>query len=146
MPSHESKKPVKITLFHAEWCGHCVDFKPTWEKMKENKEAWKNIEFEEYESGILNSLPEDVKKINGEDIIGFPTIKISIFEKEYNYKGVRNQDEIFGFVLERMKNDKKQNKKISPSRTEKSVQKGGSINVRTISKLLNKNDLAVVEF
>lgn len=39
-----TKKPVKIILFHANWCGHCVDFIPTWEKMKSDKNANKNIE------------------------------------------------------------------------------------------------------
>lgn len=108
----EAKKPIKIILFHAEWCGHCVDFKPTWEKMKENKDAWKNIDFEEYESGVLSTLPEKLKTINGESIEGFPTIKIKVFEKEYNYRGPRDQDKIFGFVLDHLKNDKRQNKKM----------------------------------
>ncbi len=151
----ESSKPVKITLFHAEWCGHCVDFKPTWGKMKENKEAWKNIDFEEYEAGTLSTLPEKTKKVNGEDIIGFPTIKIKIFEKEYNYKGSRDQDDIFEFVLDHLKNDKKQGRKLlktegnnKNTRNDQNslVQKGGMINIRTINKILNKSDLAIIKF
>lgn len=153
MTNHASEKPVKITLFHAEWCGHCVDFKPTWEKMKESKEAWKNIEFEEHEAGTLGSLSENEKKVNGEDIIGFPTIRINIFEKEYNYKGSRDQDEIFGFVLDHLKNDKRQNKKMLKNERKNDnmnqndeMQRGGNVNIKTINKMLNKSDLAIIRF
>ena len=40
-----SSKPVQITLYHANWCGHCVNFKPTWETMKSNPKNTKKIDF-----------------------------------------------------------------------------------------------------
>ena len=40
-----SSKPINITLFHADWCGHCVNFMPTWESMRSDKQAEKNIKF-----------------------------------------------------------------------------------------------------
>ena len=26
---------TKVTLYYADWCGHCTKFKPTWEGIKQ---------------------------------------------------------------------------------------------------------------
>lgn len=100
-----SKKIVKVTLFHADWCGHCVRFMPTWEKMIKDKEATKNIEFEAYEESKMRSLDESIKTINGEDArtYGFPTIKITVDKEEYAYNGNRTPEEIYKYILEKIK-------------------------------------------
>jgi thiol-disulfide isomerase/thioredoxin len=96
-------KPIKITLFHADWCGHCVDFMPTWERMKKDKNARKNIEFEEYEAATLPDLPEETRTVDGEKIDGFPTIKITINDNEYNYMGNRSSDDIYEFIVKELR-------------------------------------------
>ena len=60
---------TKVTLFHANWCGHCKSFMPTWQALKKIFKE-NNIEFAEYE----DEKDEDAIKSNNID--GFPTIKI----------------------------------------------------------------------
>jgi thiol-disulfide isomerase/thioredoxin len=160
-------KPIKITLFHAEWCGHCVDFKPTWEKMKVDKDANKNIEFEEYEASVLPGLPEELKKVNGEEINGFPTIKINVSGKDYNYKGARSKEDIYGFVIDHLKDNTKQNDNQQSKNKNNKVLKratvkeedgqhyqmgGGEMSIgtkkmiRTLERKLKKDDLMIVGF
>ena len=46
-----------IILFHAEWCGACQRFKPTWEKFTENFPKDKNSKkVKVYKSRIHNYL------------------------------------------------------------------------------------------
>lgn len=98
-----SNKPVKVTLFHANWCGHCQNFMPIWNEMVENKNANKNIEFLSIESAELDSLTDKEKQINGEEIQGFPTIKITINNRDYNYQGTRETNDIYSFIIKKIK-------------------------------------------
>tara|TARA_B100000886_G_scaffold316909_1_gene255834 strand:- start:1088 stop:1414 length:327 start_codon:yes stop_codon:yes gene_type:complete len=83
---------TKVTLFYADWCGHCNTFKPEWEKLKEILPK-NNIEFAEYE----DSKNADV--INSNNIEGFPTIKIETNEGTFDYNGRRDADSILDTVL-----------------------------------------------
>ena len=78
---------TKITLYHANWCGHCKHFKPTWDSMKSFFDSNK-IQHAEYEDS-LNS-----KEIEAANINGFPTIKIVKDGKEYEYQGKRTEEAI----------------------------------------------------
>lgn len=99
------KKPIKITLFHANWCGHCTNFMPTWETMKSDETSHKNIDFEEYEEEAIGKLSDNERSINGRDVrsFGYPTIKINVNDSEYIYEGRRTIDDIYGSILEEIK-------------------------------------------
>jgi hypothetical protein len=100
-----SKKPIKITLFHANWCGHCTDFMPTWDVMKEDKTARKNIDFEQYEESSVGSLPDATREIDGVDVrsFGWPTLKITVNDVDHLYKGRRTSNDIYEFILDQLK-------------------------------------------
>jgi hypothetical protein len=102
-------KSVEVTLFHADWCGHCVNFKPEWKafqnKIKKINNIYKgvNININEYEHAHLEKIGGG--KINGIDIDGYPTIRIKLTcdkeEKEYNYENYgkqRNSDYMTKFI------------------------------------------------
>lgn len=81
-----SNKTV-VQLFYADWCGHCQNFKPEWQKFKElaNKN---NIKVEEYEAD------KDKQKVEEADVNGFPTIRIN---KE-DYNGQRTAEAILAYI------------------------------------------------
>jgi thiol-disulfide isomerase/thioredoxin len=79
----------KVVLYYANWCGHCMDFKPVWDELKTKLDE-KNIRHDEHE----HETSSDLMKARG--IKGFPTIR---FENNKNddytvYKGERTIDAI----------------------------------------------------
>jgi hypothetical protein len=92
-------KKIEITLYYANWCGHCVTFKPEWNEIKKNisnlSGGNKNIKIKtmEYEHEELENndggKKNDGGKINDKKIEGYPTIKIKLScggnKKEYNF-------------------------------------------------------------
>ena len=77
----------KITLYYAEWCGHCQTFKPVWKNIKKDLEK-NNIEYKEYEHS------KNSNEISNANIQGFPTIRITRNNKTYDYEGPRTQKDI----------------------------------------------------
>lgn len=83
-----------ITLYYANWCGHCQQFKGTWESIKKYIDEYntKNpdikIKYEEYEAD------KDVDIIKRENITGFPTIMLLIGGKRIEYHGPRTIKDI----------------------------------------------------
>lgn len=102
---------VNCTLFYASWCGHCVDFKPKWEEFKnmikgEGKIKGGNggksvrLETSEYESA---SIPNDDEgKIAGKDVDGYPTLRITVSNKQksvqYQYGGKRDIYDLYNHM------------------------------------------------
>lgn len=76
-----------ITLYHASWCPHCVNFMPIWNELKPQL-AKIGVKYAEYESDA-NAV--EVDKAN---IRSFPTIKINKGNKVYDYAGPRTVDAI----------------------------------------------------
>lgn len=82
-------KDVNINLYHADWCGHCINFMPEWEKIvKKAKKDGINAQ------GFKDTDPETKE----EDITGYPTIKITIGDEKYDYSGSRTLEDIFKFI------------------------------------------------
>ena len=82
---------MKVTLYYANWCGHCNTFKPTWEKLKNEFET-KGIQYNEYEH------TKDKKIIEEENIEGFPTIRIENNGETEDYSGSRKYNDILGYL------------------------------------------------
>lgn len=78
---------TKITLYHANWCGHCKNFLPEWNALTKMLEKH-NIDFEDFE----DSRDGDI--INNANIVGFPTIKIKKNDETYDYTGERSANGI----------------------------------------------------
>lgn len=72
---------MKIDLYWAEWCIHCTNFKPTWNKLKEKYGS--SVKFADYESSNKQIMKDN-------DIKGFPTIKINGEE----YTGGRRYEDL----------------------------------------------------
>lgn len=90
---------MKVTLYYADWCGHCKTFKPTWEKLKYELDS-NGIQYNEYEH------TKDKKIIEKENVEGFPTIRIENNGEKEDYSGSRDYNDLLGYL-------KKKNKTMS---------------------------------
>jgi thiol-disulfide isomerase/thioredoxin len=73
----KNKNNYSIKFFYADWCNHCVDFKPIWNKLKLK---YNNINFIDVDC--------TTKQPNLQFINGFPTI--AIFDS--NNKHIKNYE------------------------------------------------------
>ena len=78
-----------LTLFKAEWCGHCKSFKKTWNELKNDNS---NIKFVTYDSD------ENKSEIEKYGIQGFPTLILLVDDKSIEYVGPRNKEAIEEFI------------------------------------------------
>lgn len=83
----------KLIFFGADWCGHCQNFYPTWDKMSSNNEHKKKVKFlkvnctDNDDENVQNAM----KKYN---VKGFPTIIVYRNNKSEEYSGPREEDSI----------------------------------------------------
>jgi thiol-disulfide isomerase/thioredoxin len=117
-------KDVKFTLYYANWCGHCINFKPEWQKIKtelnsELQSAGINthVKFDEYEQGA------NPDKINAAGVAGFPTIKVSMNGHDSDYYGPRSKEGFVDFISSKMSASK-------PSQRNKRGGGGNSCNIK----------------
>lgn len=103
MESKDSK--VKVTLYYAQWCGHCKRFLPEWNKLKALL-ASQNNKINDYDV-VLADYEESANPdiMNKENIQGYPTIKIEFNNKKTDYEGERTTDKL----VEHIKNLGSQN-------------------------------------
>lgn len=87
---------INVTLYHANWCGHCQEFMPEWKKFEKEIKTNPKISVNSVEESTLNR--SDMPKINGKDIRGFPTIKITIGDKEIDYNGKRTAGDLIKYL------------------------------------------------
>ncbi len=74
----------QIKLFYADWCPHCVEFKPIWFSLKKK---YNNIDFIEVD--CTNANP-DLDYVNG-----FPTI--ALFNLDKHIENYENERTLNGF-------------------------------------------------
>lgn len=93
-----SQKPINMTFYHMNNCGHCVRFEDTWKSLKGLNQS--NIGFNDINSNDMDPNT----KVAGNPVLGFPTIAIDVLGKEYDYSGERSQTAILGFIRDRLRN------------------------------------------
>ena len=85
-----------VTLYYADWCGHCQSLKPEWaaleQKIIEQNNAGQNIICIKKEE---REMTEDEKA----KIEGYPTIMITMDGKTFPYQGSRTSQAILDAVL-----------------------------------------------
>ena len=132
------KNNIILILFHATWCGHCLNFKPIWENLKNNHP--KGIQFGEVEHNEMNEYKYSK---NEKQIEGYPTLRLYYKDKLLKeYDGERNFEDIYKYLEEFIK----KNKKISRNNMViMSSRKGNKINKKLVKKIIsnkkNKNKL-----
>src|SRR3989338_7362967 len=93
---------IKVTLYHADWCGHCKQFMPEWNKFANEYKTLNESDFK-IEHDSIESGSGANETINNEPIKGYPTIKLSVtvnknFSKEYEYIRERNSKSLINVL------------------------------------------------
>ncbi len=83
----------ELILFKADWCGHCKNFKPVWEKLTGD---FNKVEYDaDKDKSIIARYKEE-----GFPIQGYPTIMLK--DKKTNtmveYNGNRDESSLLDFV------------------------------------------------
>ena len=81
--------PNSIMLFYADWCGHCQNFKPIWEDIKNTN---LNINFKQFNEGV------DVDEIKKYGIEGFPTIILETDNGLHRFEESRTKSNLIKFI------------------------------------------------
>ena len=105
-----------VCKIYAEWCGHCRDLAPIWEKVKKQMEHNNKVKFIEIEQtkgrigkehNGTKTLDQEVDELNselgtvGENVIkaeGFPTIAKTCNGKTDRYQGERSVKAIVAWI------------------------------------------------
>lgn len=83
-----NEKTYKLKLFFADWCPHCVDFKPVWNAVKQK---YQHIDFIDVD--CTNDAP------SLDYVQGFPTISLFNNEKHVeNYENERSLDAFENYI------------------------------------------------
>ena len=86
--------PVKITLYQADWCKYCKLFKPIWDELKDAFIFIGKVNYAEYNSDNTTIMEK-------EEITTFPTIKITTNGETEIYKGEREFNVLFTYVMKK---------------------------------------------
>lgn len=91
-----SSNETVIALFYADWCPHCVSFKPDYKKamstLNGKKYKGKDMRFEMVDCDKYKSLSKKY------DVSGFPTVKILNSDgSNAEYSGERTYDGLTGY-------------------------------------------------
>jgi hypothetical protein len=107
-----------VTLFYMHGCMHCDLFAPEWAKLenmiKKEKVEYKNYVFSttSYEAGELGMLDNKEKSINGEEVSGFPTVRISLVSDSIGGSSHKNKKHKKKSYMEFMYEGKRQANEI----------------------------------
>ena len=81
-----------LVLFHAEWCGYCKRFMPTWKDAK-SKLQNDDVVLKEFEAD------EDSEVMKANNVSGYPTLKLFKSNGEVvNYEGDRTLKDLEKFI------------------------------------------------
>ena len=80
----------EVYLFKADWCPHCVGFKPDWEKLQKN--LGKKYKFITYDGD------QNKDKISEWKVEGFPTIIVKRGGEALEYLGPNEYNSVLDFI------------------------------------------------
>ena len=80
----------EVYLFKAEWCPHCVGFKPTWEKLQTDLKS--KYKFITYDGDV------DKTKVKEWQVEGFPTIIVKKGKEALEYLGPNEYNSVKDFI------------------------------------------------
>ena len=88
-----------LVLFHADWCGHCKNLMPTWDKLSKTvNEGQSGVKMIKVECGKPQENPQQEMLMKKYKIEGYPTIKFFENGQVKEYEGPRTEEGIMQFL------------------------------------------------
>eukprot|EP00919_Chromeraceae_sp_WS-2016_P061981 GHVR01146825.1.p1 GENE.GHVR01146825.1~~GHVR01146825.1.p1 ORF type:complete len:160 (+),score=47.47 GHVR01146825.1:26-505(+) len=125
------KKGDWVVLYYSEYCKHCTDMKPEWNKFELNVPD--NVNVAKVENEGLNDLKFNPK------IQGFPTIKMYKNAKEVDEFNGERKEKNFNDFLKKNVNLEKNNKLNNNSNSNNDVKIDNLNEKKRLSKRLKRN-------
>lgn len=91
----ENASPITLTMYYADWCGHCQTAKPEFAKLGSTQTIGGKV----VNIKMVNpeSQPDEAVGVN---IRGFPTIVLKNGDKNVEYSGQRTHEALLAFLQE----------------------------------------------
>ena len=100
-----------IILFHHPQCGHCIELRPTWEKVKKMNSN-KPINIMEISADMLSNINHPIKK----SIRGFPQIvRLENGKVMEEFNQMRNVENLNHFINQNIIKNKNKNRSLNRS-------------------------------
>lgn len=95
-----SNGTADILFFYADWCPHCKQAKPEWQKFKEqyNETVVNNYKLNLIDVNCTSELGESGQLIKTYNVEGFPTIKMNVNGKIIEYQARVSNENLKLFV------------------------------------------------
>lgn len=87
-----AKSNVDLILFKADWCGHCKQFMPVWNQIKDKYNNQNSINIKTFDAD------SDKSKLQEYNIQGFPTLLLVNNNKVIEYNGDRDLTSVNDFI------------------------------------------------
>lgn len=89
-----------ILFFYADWCPHCKQAKPEWQKFKEqyNESVVNNYKLNLIDVNCTSELGESGQLIKTYNVEGFPTVKMNVNGKIVEYDAKVSKENLKLFV------------------------------------------------
>ena len=114
---------TSFVAYLADWCGHCRDFKPHWEMVKQDL----RMQPENMNGMVITANDQIMRQLPLKQPSGFPTMSLYNGTKFVDdYKGMRSKDDVLAFIkvtLKKRKSVKQKNQKIKRLRMKKEKRK-----------------------
>jgi len=95
-----SNGSVDILFFYADWCPHCKQAKPEWQKFKDqyNESVVNNYMLNLIDVNCTSELGESGQLIKTYNVEGFPTVKMNVNGKIIEYDAKVSKENLKLFV------------------------------------------------
>jgi protein disulfide-isomerase-like protein len=88
-----------MVLFHADWCGHCKKFMPTWDSLSSKwNDSQKNVKLMKVDCGKPAENEAHAELMKKYNIKGYPTILVFENGNFTEYEGARSEADIETFL------------------------------------------------
>jgi thioredoxin 1 len=132
------KKPVFVAYL-ADWCGHCRDFKPHWEMVKQDL----RMQPENMNGMVITANDQIMRQLPLKQPSGFPTMSLyNGTEFVDDYKGMRSKDDVLAFIKSHLKEKKMRKAKKSRKSRRLRMKKKKGKKSRKIRKTKNARKMA----